>query len=348
MKTSLVSAAALVLFATGMAFGQTARPKNKAPAIIQATNIKAVATAGEGEHCGFPVMKRWKDQIWLGYRRATGHTGKGDTFILRSKDGETWTQAHKIDIGSDDRNCQFLATSRRLFVYTGMVTKPQASDFQTYVTYTDDGEIWSTPQPCLEPHFNLWKPFEHNGTLWANSHLKADSGSDGPKRMSRLMRSSAGVKWEQVSIVRQGNWESETTFIFGENEHLYALLRQKYGSSTGFILESDPPYQTWTERKTGVHFSGHSTVEFHGVRYVFSRHYGQQSRPSTMVYIWNDGQLTPYAQTPLNPTKGDCSYCEAVDMGADMLITFYSSHEGKTNIYTARLPFYQKPATQPK
>lgn len=338
----LIVAASLLI--VGITVAEESK-QTKKPEIIQATQVKAVAIAGEGEHCAFPTMTRWKGEVWLSYRRATGHNGTGDTFLLRSKDGATWTEARKIDLGPDDRNCQFLATPTRLFAYTGMTTNPRATDYQTFVQWTDDGTTWSEPQKCLEPHFNLWKPFEHGGVFWANSHLKADGRDDGPKRLSRLIKSTDGIHWEEVSVVRKGNWESETTFIFGANEHLYALLRQKYGSVTGFILESDPPYQTWTEHKTGIHFSGHSTAEFHGVRYVFSRHYGQQSRTSAMAYIWENGKLTPYAQTPLNPPKGDCSYCEAVDMGGDMLIAFYSSHEGKTNIYTAHLPFYQKPAT---
>ena len=330
-----------VVLATASLHAQSAKPaKPKGPQVPEMTDVRAIAVAGEGEHCGFPTMTRWKDKIWLSYRRATGHNGTGDSFLLTSTDGVTWTEAHKIDNGPDDRNCQLLSTPERLFVYTGMTSKPAATDFQTYVTYTDDGKTWIAPQKCLEPHFNLWKPFEHGGKYWANSHLKADTSKDGPKRHSRLMSSTDGIKWDEVSIVRRGNWESETTFIFGENEHLYALLRQKYGTMTGFILESDPPYQTWTEKSIGQHLSGHSTTVIKGVRYVFSRHYGEQSRVCAMCYLWKGGTLVPYFRTPLNPPKGDCAYAEAVDMGTDILVAFYSSHEGRTNVYTARMPYY--------
>jgi len=313
-----------------------AKPKAAKPKfnVIQATDVKPIAI--DGEHNGFPVMTRWKDQLWLAYRRAVAHVGTGDLILLRSTDGEKWTEVRKFDMGSDDRNCQLLATPNRLFVYHGLALS--RNDFKTYVSYTDDAEKWSEPQKCLETGFNLWKPIEHMGRFYANSHLKLDSGDSGPKRMSRLMTSTDGIKWEQVSIVRQGNWESETTFIFGENEHLYALLRQKYGSVAGFIYESDPPYQTWTGKQVGQHFSGHCVREFRGVTYAFSRHYGEQSRTSTMIYTWDKGTLTPYAQTPLNPPKADCGYCEAVEMGDDMFICFYSSHEGNAKIYTGRVP----------
>jgi len=330
---ALITLAAVAADAPPVPKPKTATPKPD-PHLVQATDVKPIAI--DGEHNGFPVMTRWKGQLWIAYRRATAHVGTGDLILLRSTDGEKWNEVKKFDMGNDDRNCQLLATPDRLFIYHAVSRK--RTDYQTYVSHTDDGEKWSEPQECLETQFNLWKPFEHKGRFYANSHLKLDSSSSGPKRMSRLMTSTDGLKWEQVSIVRQGNWESETTFIFGENEHLYALLRQKYGTMTGFILESDPPYQTWVEKAVGVHFSGHAVREFRGVTYVFSRHYGQQNRPSTMIYTWDKGTLTPYAQTPLNPPRGDCGYCEAVEMGDDMLICFYSSHEGNPKIYTARVP----------
>src|SRR4051812_14151738 len=76
--------------------------------VIQVTDVKPIAM--EGEHNGFPVMTRWKDQIYLMYRRAVGHTGTGDLVLLRSTDGEKWTEVRKFDFGPDDRNGQLLAT----------------------------------------------------------------------------------------------------------------------------------------------------------------------------------------------------------------------------------------------
>ena len=35
---------------------------------------------------------------------------------------------------------------------------------------------------------------------------------------------------------------------------------------------------------------------------------------------------------------GDCSYPEAVQAGQEMLVSYYSSHEGTTNIYLACVP----------
>jgi len=55
----------------------------------------------------------------------------------------------------------------------------------------------------------------------------------------------------------------------------------------------------------------------------------------SMISTWADGELTPYCQLP---SGGDCAYLEAVEEGPNMLVSYYSSHEGSTNIYLAVVP----------
>ena len=54
-----------------------------------------------------------------------------------------------------------------------------------------------------------------------------------------------------------------------------------------------------------------------------------------MIYTYADGKLTPYCSLP---GAGDCAYLEAVEDGDNMLVSYYSSHEGSTNIYLAVVP----------
>lgn len=54
-----------------------------------------------------------------------------------------------------------------------------------------------------------------------------------------------------------------------------------------------------------------------------------------MIYTFDNNKLTPYC--PL-PAGGDCAYLEAVEQGDNMLVSYYSSHEGATNISLAVVP----------
>jgi len=324
-RPALLLFAALALIPTVHA----AAPAKK-PELVQPTSVRKLVA--DGRHNAFTSLVKWRGHYWLTFRSGLAHNStNADVVMMRSADGETWKNVMRIDILPDDRGGHLLPTAKQLFFYLGAM---KGAKLQSYVLHTDDGETWTKPAPVLEPQWIFWKPFEHKGRFYANAHLKAEGKDAAGKRESKLITSTDGLKWETVSTVRKGNMESETTFFFGPNEHLYAFLRQKY-SVPGFILESDPPYTEWKERRTGTHFSGHSIRTFRGVNYFFSRHYGERSATSTMIYTFADGKLTPYCQLP---SGGDCSYAEAVEIGDEMLISYYSTHEETTNIYLARVP----------
>ena len=59
----------------------------------------------------------------------------------------------------------------------------------------------------------------------------------------------------------------------------------------------------------------------------------------TIAYTFGDGKRTPYCELP---SGGDCSHAEAVELGDQMLVSYYSSHETSTNIYLARVPLKNK------
>ncbi|MBM3891098.1 MAG: hypothetical protein FJ388_18450, partial [Verrucomicrobia bacterium] len=285
----------------------------------------------DGKHNAFTSLVKWRGDYWLSFRKGSKHNSSdADVIVMRSPDAENWKEAFRLDILPDDRGGHFVATEKRLFLYVGAM---KGDKLTTFLLHTDDGQTWTKPEPVYEPQFIVWKPFLHNGRFYANAHRKAEGKEAGKIRESRLITSTDGVKWETVATVRKGNWESETTFYFGPKENLTAFLRTKY-SVPGSILEAMPPYRKWTEKPAGVHLSGHGIHTFRGVTYLLSRTM-EGKKTGTMVYTFEDGELRPYCALP---SGGDCSYAEAVEVGDEMLVSYYSSHEGTANIYLARVP----------
>jgi hypothetical protein len=139
-----------------------------------------------------------------------------------------------------------------------------------------------------------------------------------------------------VALIRGGNSESETTLLAGPGDKLTAFIRTKY-SVAGHIMESTPPYQEWTQRTAGIHLSGHSIHAFQGVTYLFSRTMDDAgANQGAMIYTYDGQSPAPYCKLPAG---GDCSYPEAVQVGDQMLVSFYSTDEaGAANIYLARVP----------
>jgi hypothetical protein len=308
----------------------TAVPPQSANRLVQPRRVRKLVA--DGRHNAFTSLARWQNGFFLSYRSGLAHNStNADCIVLQSPDGEHWQQTLRVDIAPDDRGGHLLATPQRLFLYLNAM---QGAALRSHVLYTDDGQQWTKPAPLLEPQWIFWQPLEHNGRFYANAHLKAEGKDAAQKRASKLITSADGLKWETVATVRKGNYESETTFFFGPNDHLFAFLRQKY-SGPGFILESDPPYQQWTQRPAGVHFSGHCIRTLRGVNYLISRTSQPKKATGTMIYTFAEGNLTPYCELPAG---GDCSYAAPVEAGDDMLVSYYSSHEGTTSIYLARVP----------
>ena len=317
----------------------------------------------DGRHNAFASLAYWRGRYWLAFRKGTGHVARdGDLFVLHSQDTTSWTQARAWDVAGDDRDAQLLVTKERLFLYINSLDQ---SGFHVSVTFTDDGLRWSEPQPVYRPGFVLWKPVVHAGRLYAGAHRPGPVSH----RLAHLVTSRDGIGWEQVSTIRAGQGESETLLSFGTQGRVTAFLRSQV-TVGGFILESLPPYQQWSQRPAGVHLSGQSVYTFDGVTYLISRllRYtppaasaaaraevaGRPIDQATMVYTYDKGRLNPYCL--LGPLQGnhDSSYATAVRDGDAMLVVYHrSGHEyggefaakDSADLWLARVPLRSgKPA----
>lgn len=286
----------------------------------------------DGKHNAFTALVKWKDAYWLAFRSGKAHnSADGNIVVLRSTDGKDWKEAFVLDVLADDRDPQFLATDKRLFLYNNAMKGP---DLTAFVTYTDDGKTWSKSAEALPAKFILWKPIAHDGKFYATMHKK-DEVTGGKGREVQMIVSTDGLKWESVSKIRGGNWESETTLWPGPGQKMTAFLRQKYGSPPCQVLEADAPYKEWKPIAPPVnHLSGHCVHTIDGVTYLMSRTM-ENKKSGTMIYLYANGKATPYCELP---SGGDCAYPEAVRVGNDLLVSWYSSHEGTTNIYVGLVP----------
>ena len=316
--------AALAVLAAGL-------PLHAADDLVEPSEVRRLIS--NGNHNAFTAMVRWQDAYWLAFRQAASHnSADGDLVVLRSTDGEEWNETLRLDVVQDDRDPQFLATEKRLFLYDPAL---EGGKLTSYVTYTDDGKNWSKPEAIYKPTYIFWKPAIVGDRFYATAHVKS---RDGKSRDVHLITSTDGIHWEQVSKIRGGNWESETTVHFTSPTRVLAFLRQKYGSPQASVLTSEAPFTEWTEKPVpGGHFSGHAAYTFAGQNYFFSRAFDQgRENPQTMIYTFDEqGAMTPYCRLP---SGGDCSYPAAVQVGDELLISYYSSHEGSTDIYLARVP----------
>lgn len=305
------------------------------------TKVKPISVTkvfGDGRHNMNTTLARWNGRYWLAFRTGSKHgSDDGATVVLASDDGKKWQKVHSIDSPSDERDVQFVATTKRLFLYVPNIERSKSKGLlvNMTVTTTGDGKTWTKQQPVYQPQFVLWRPLLHDGKFWATAYRPGSYGS----RILDLIRSNDGLKWEKVATMRKGHAESETTLLFVGNK-LLAFHRDAGKVSRGFLMTAKPPYTEWSEpQPLPTMLNGQSAYTFKGVHYLLTRTIrrdGKTQHLGTMIYTVDDeGKITPYCKLP---SKGDCAYPTALQVDKEMWVSYHSSHEGAANIYLARVP----------
>ena len=90
----------------------------------------------------------------------------------------------------------------------------------------------------------------------------------------------------------------------------------------------------WTWRDTGFYFGGPEVVLHRGRWYAAGRWMVGPAKTVLARLDWERGTLEPLL---VLPSGGDSSYPGIVSSGKELWISYYSSHEGKTAIYLARV-----------
>ena len=148
-----------------------------------------------------------------------------------------------------------------------------------------------------------------------------------------LYRSQDGLDWEWITEFRLPDniWNvSETTLRFMPDGKLIALVRPEW------IGTSRAPYTEWAWTKLKHHLGGPNFIRLPtGELWAASRGYGQKTSKTVLARMTHDS----YEPALILPSGGDCSYPGLVWYDELLWVSYYSSHEGKTSIYLAKICF---------
>lgn len=286
-----------------------------------------------GAHNAFTDLIRFEDQWWCTFREGVGHaSGNGKVRMIFSDDGDDWRSAALVEEeGVDLRDPKLSVTpdGRLMLVMGGSLYDGDA--YQTRaprISFSEDGFQWIEPRKVLAEDHWLWRVTWHNGWAWSVS--KMGSGND-PRR-GMLYRSSDGLEWEWITEFRLPNnkWNaSETTLRFMPDEELIALTRPHW------IGTSKPPYKQWNWEKMEMDIGGPNLIRLpDGSLWAAGRRYGE-GQTTVLARMTRDS----YEPVLILPSGGDCSYPGLVWYDDLLWISYYSSHEGKTSIYLAKVKF---------
>ncbi len=285
-----------------------------------------------GEHNAFTDLIRFDDKWFCTFRESKAHVGgNGKIRVLTSKDGKQWESAALLgEEGIDLRDPKLSITpdKRLMLVLGGSVYEGKTlKERQSRVAFSKDGHEWSSPQRVLEKSDWLWRVTWHQGHCYgisyANAHVK-------------LVVSDDGVHFKTISVLQIPDAPNEATIRFKPDGEAIALVRRETGDKEAWIGVSKAPYSEWKWHSAGMQVGGPNFLVFPNNRLLASgRKYGNTNKEArTFVGRMN---LESVTADLILPSGGDCSYPGMVWYDGLLWLSYYSTHEGKTCIYLAKI-----------
>ena len=293
----------------------------------------------QAAHNAFTDLSYFQGDWYCAFREGEGHVSDdGRLRVLRSADGVSWNSVGRITWPVGDlRDAKLSVTPDGQLMLNSAVRflKPrEGKNHQSATWYQDTNDDWSGPF-FGEDGLGTWRW----SVTWQGD-VAYSFGYSGDDAGGCLYRSHDGKRWETVvddvypDVESYGN---ETSLLFRRDEEAICLLRRDGGSKTALLGRAKPPYTQWTWRDLGVRIGGPKMIAVGEDRLLATvRLYDGRVRTSV---CWIDPHQPHLKEALELPSGGDTSYAGMVLHEERVWISYYSSHEGKSAIYLARVRF---------
>lgn len=289
-----------------------------------------------GPHNAFTDLIRWRDRWYCTFREADAHVGgDGKIRVLLSTDGKDWRSTALIrEDGIDLRDPKLSITpdDRLMIVAGGSVYQGKTLlGRQPRVSFSSDGRAWTPPQRVVDEGDWLWRVSWHEGKAYGVVYTP---GADkNVESKLRLVVSQDGVQYRTITALNVAGKPNETTLRFLPDGEMLALVRREGGDTFGWIGSSRPPYTEWKWRQTKHRLGGPNFIQLpDGNLWAVSRAYPGGAK--TVLARMDRDAFEPVLTFP---SGGDTSYAGLVWHEGLLWVAYYSSHEGKTSIYLAKV-----------
>lgn len=314
----------LLLFSCAQAADQDSKP--------ELISVKKIWDAAP--HNAFTDLVRHEDRWYCVFREGQKHVSPdGALRVISSVDGETWKSAALIESGSSDlRDAKITITPTGQLMLSGAEAVPNADyKHQSLAWFSWDGLHWSNARKVGDKDYWLWR------TTWSPGGQALGFGYGTKTRGLRLYSSKNGTEFDRLieKVDVPGTYPNETSIVFEADGTARCLLRHDGQPNHGMLGESKPPYTDWEWKSLSVRIGGPHMIRVPDGRYFACvRLYDQPVRTSLCELDIENAKLTEVLKLP---SGGDTSYAGMVCHEDQLWISYYSSHEGKTSIYLAKI-----------
>ena len=290
-------------------------------------------------HNAFTDLIRFKGQWFCVFREGQAHVSPdGALRVLTSPDGEAWVSAARLASTTGDlRDAKITITPKGELMLSGAsaLHQPAPAKHQSLAWFSADGKSWSPPVIIGDTNQWLWRTTWHRRIAYSVGY-----DTDGEKFV-RLYSSKDGRQFNTLvpRLFDEGR-PNETSLAFLPDDTALCLLRRDGNPGSGQLGTARPPYTEWKWKDLGVKIGGPHMLRLPDGRIVAAvRLYDGTERTSLMWLDADAGRLTEFLKLP---SGGDSSYAGLVWHTGLLWVSYYSSHEGKTSIYLAKVRLPKK------
>jgi len=330
----------LFLFLYSLAISLQAVPKDSP------NNIKVKKIWDSAEHNAFTDLIKFKGNFYCSFREGSGHVPGTDGVvrILKSKDAEKWESIALLEKqGIDLRDPKLSVTpdGRIMVIIGGSVYKDgKLLGREPQVSFSDkSGKRFSNPEKVtIDPEIVswgdwIWRVTWYKGTGYAFDYQIGPEERRGPTAL-HLVKTTDGINFQKVSKIELDGFPNEATIRFDESGKMFVLIRRELDDKMGVLAKSSFPYTNWEFDKLTYRLGGPNFI-FYGDKIIVGTRI-MESEVYTGILIGDtSGNLRKILALP---SGGDTSYPGFVLEKDKLLVSYYSSHEGKSAIYMAVVP----------
>ena len=301
----------------------------------------------EAPHNAFTDLVHFKGKFYCTFREGTGHVpgenGKdGEIRIISSEDGKQWESVALLQKENYDlRDAKLSVTPKgTLMVLMGGTDYDgtQRRGMLTHVSSSKDGLSFSNPTPIkirtVRTHADwLWRVTWHQNTGYGVVYQ-----SEVPKGETDvyLLKTKNGKKYKPITQLNVDGRPNEATVRIKPNGEMLVIIRREGKDQHGFFGKSQPPYEEWKWQDMELRLGGPDFIILpDGKLLMGSRVYGEDGATTGLFLGDPDGNMQ---QIITFPSGGDTSYPGLLLLEDTLYVSYYSSHERKTNIYFTSIP----------
>jgi hypothetical protein len=287
-----------------------------------------------GPHNAFTDLVRFNDRWYCVFREGKGHVSPdGAVRVLASADGKMWESLALIrSANADLRDPKITVTPDGTLMLTsaGALHRPKGFTHQTYAWFSKDGRDWGDQAEIGDPNYWLWR------VVWNKRTAYGVGYECGDRKAVRLYKSGDGRKFETlVGNLFDKGYPNEAGLVFLTDDTCLCLLRRDEAQGTGLLGNARPPYRDWTWKDLGKRIGGPAMIRLpDGRLFAAVRLYDGKVRTAVCAVDADSGKLDELLALP---SGGDTSYAGLVWHNGVLWVSYYSSHEGRTSIYLARV-----------